>query len=746
MKSRPWLLAVLLFGFQAAAAEPAVLESPALRLSVSSQPYGFELTEKSGTQPLLVHQGTALTIGGKPLAVSAAKVDRRGKSVVAELVLADSPHKARATFTFKTPQVLQVRLELVGTSKAERITQSFKDQGEHVYGVWEYPFGGGIDNRGTKKDLLGVGRNEGVWYSSARAPFYLTSKKYGVYAESEARGEYAIAIDGKTSFSFDAPALTYDVIYGPDPYDILARYTAIAGGPLMPPLWAFGSAWWSDDFHNALHGARNAQENILDLANKLEQHKIPAGSVCFDRPIGSGQMGWGNMDFDQSFPDPPKLIRDLKGKGLEVTIWAANRAWNELQNEGKAKGFLFELDPQRGPAADLRKPEAYNWFKQKLDAYVKIGAKGYKIDRGEQGEQPDAVQNANVTLFHRLAYEGMTAKHGKEVFSFARNVYDTGRKYAGVWNGDTPMTFTGLRYSVLSGLRSGAIVMPMWGSDTGGYVQAPAGPPEELFIRWFEFSAFSPMLEVVMGGTHTPWYDYSPKMVEVARDQATLHHDLIPYTRSMMFEATRTGAPVMRPLAFSYPNDPAVATMGDQFLYGPELLVAPVLEDKQTSRKVYLPAGRWIDYHARKTALTGGQTITADAPLTRIPVFAREGAIIPRGRIFRGNDTWTKDWSPRLRVEVFPSEKIAGRFPYYTGKAVRPITSTSREGKTIIAFADLGAPGSVEVFLKSVGQVKRNGKVLAAGTDYTFDAGRLTVSFQGATTLELANAVSLFAD
>src|SRR3954466_12859570 len=103
------------------------------------------------------------------------------------------------------------------------------------------------------------------------------------------------------------------------------------------------------------------------------------------------------------------------------------------------------------------------------------------------------------------------------------------------------MTFTGLPYSVLGGLRRGAIVMPRWGSDTGGYVQAPAGPPEELFIRWFQFSAFSPMLEVVMGGTHTPWYDYSPRMIEVAREQASLHHDLIPYSRSLMFEATKTG-------------------------------------------------------------------------------------------------------------------------------------------------------------------------------------------------------------
>jgi alpha-D-xyloside xylohydrolase len=728
---------------RAEAAAPVRLESPALRLSVTSQPYGFELAEKKGGRILLAHQGTEIVFEDKALAVAGAKVERKGKGLTAELALADSPQKARVSFTFTTPQVLQVKLELVD-AKAGKITEAFKDADEHVYGLWEYPHSGGIDNRGTAKDLLGVGTLDGVWYSSGRAPFYLTSKGYGVYVESEAHSRYAVAVDGKTSFTFDQPALTYDVIYGPDPYEILARYTAIAGGPFMPPLWAFGSAWWSDDFHTALHGTKNAQENILDLANKLAQHQIPAGSICFDRPYASGTFGWGNMDFDAGFPDPAKLFADLKARGLEVTVWAANRTFNRIYTEGKAKGYLFDADVKKGPAVDLRKPEAYAWFKEQLDPYVKIGAKGYKIDRGEQNEHPDAVQNANVTLFHKLAYEGMTAQHGDQVFSFARNVYDTGRKYAAIWNGDTPMTWKGLTYSVLTGLRSGAIVMPMWGSDTGGYVQAPAGPPEELFMRWLEFSAFSPMMEVVMGGAHTPWYDYTPKMIEVTREQAGLHHDLIPYTRSLMFAATRTGAPLMRPLAFSYPKDAAVATMADEFLYGPELLVAPVLEDKQTSRSVYLPAGRWVDYHDRKTVQAGGKTITADAPVERLPTFAREGAIIPRGSIWKGNDSWTKDWAPRLRLEVFPSEKVAGQFGYYDGKALQPITAAIKQGRATIAFPDLGTPGTVEVFVTAAKKVRRNGKALAEGTDYTFEGGRLAVPFEGAAKIEIDGVVSLF--
>jgi alpha-glucosidase (family GH31 glycosyl hydrolase) len=214
-----------------------------------------------------------------------------------------------------------------------------------------------------------------------------------------------------------------------------------------------------------------------------------------------------------------------------------------------------------------------------------------------------------------------------------------------------------------------------------------------------------------------------------------------------MFEATRSGAPVMRPLVFAYPKDPAVATIGDEFLYGPELLVAPVLEPGQVQRIVYLPqGGRWVDYHTRRAVHVGGKRIMADAPLERIPVFAREGAIIPRGDIFKGNNTWTKDWAPKLQIEVFPSERADGRFAYYTGKEVQPITAVLRKGRASIAFADLGAPGTVEVFVTAAAQVRRNGKILAVGTDYTFDAktSRLSVPFEGATKLEIDGAVSGF--
>ena len=177
------------------------------------------------------------------------------------------------------------------------------------------------------------------------------------------------------------------------------------------------------------------------------------------------------MDFDSSFPDPAKMIHDLHDRGMNLLLWTANRCSGDLFKEGSAKGYLF---PLKWPAADIRRPEVYDWFKQKLDAYVRLGIKGYKIDRGEESEMPQLLENQFAVLFPKLSAEGMSAAFGNDYFIFSRNANDTTRKYSAIWNGDSWSTFEGLQVTVKNGLRSGTINFPMWGSDTGGYFAPPA--------------------------------------------------------------------------------------------------------------------------------------------------------------------------------------------------------------------------------------------------------------------------------
>ena len=733
-----------------ARAAPVRLESSVLVLEADNDPFGFRVIEKETGQVLLQHAASGFTIGGAPVTVTSVGgfVESDGQlQAPINLPGMPTPSGARVAFAFASPEVLQVTLSS-GDAAASRVSQQFHDQLENYYGVWEYPHGGNLDNRGVDEEYLGFGSSSrtGSLYTSGRAPFYVTSRRYGVYVPTDARGRFAFAIGGVTGFNFDQPQLSYYVIHGSQA-EVLARYTALAGPPVMPPLWALGSIWWEDDFHRDLRAAANAQENVIDLATQLQAQRIPASGLLVDRPFGTGALnGWGNFDFAPSFPDPPGMVRALQDRGLNLVLWIANRAWNNLRTEGDALMYLFPGAVNLGPATDLRIPGAADWWKAKLDPYVALGAKGWKIDRGEQGEHPAAVQNLNVTLYAQLAREALAARHGEDVFMMTRNVHDRGRQYTAVWNGDSEPNFTGLRYSVAAGIRSGLIVMPTWGSDTGGYLRNASSPTEEVFARWFGLSAYSPMMEVLVGDGHTPWYHYSPALVDIARKHASAHHDLIPYTRSFLHAATATGAPVMRALPFAYPDDARVANVADQFLYGSDLLVAPVITAAVAARSVYLPAGNWIDYNDRRTVHAGGQSIIAPAPLDTIPVFAREGAIVVRGDILKGNNNWTADWKPSLRVELFPSTRRPGRFEYFTGAAVQPIEASLEKGTLAVRFGDLGVAGTAAVYLAAAGQVRRNQVPLVAGQDYQYDpaAQLLTVAFEGPTKIEVDNARGLF--
>src|SRR5438309_109163 len=321
------------------------LESSALRLEVSTNPYSYRVLERSTGEILISQSGTALTVGAELYRVTdASDVIKTVGTLRATLLLglagrhslpAGTLDRAQVSFSFVKPQVLQVIMTYQNGAPDE-ISEEFSDQGEHYY----------------------------------------------------------------------------------------------------------------------LRGAANSQAKVIQDADRLRALRIPAGAIWLDRPFGSGDLGWGNMDFDSSFPDPSKMVRDLNARGMNLLLWIANRCSSRLFQEGSAKGYLF---PLKWPAADIRRPEIYKWFTDNLNAYVRLGIKGYKIDRGEENEMPDSFQNENAVLFPKLAAEGLSATYGGDYFTFSRNVNDTGRKYTAVWNGDTWSSFSGLQVSIKNGRCAGAM-------------------------------------------------------------------------------------------------------------------------------------------------------------------------------------------------------------------------------------------------------------------------------------------------
>ena len=730
------------------------LASSTLKLEVTPSPYSFKVTEISSGEVLLSQSASTFTVGGTAYTTAAASgFITTGTTLDATLALSGTTNTAHVKFAFTSPEMLQVLLTY-NSGTPTNVKEQFNDQSEHYYGIWGYHLGssGALDNRGADADLLGFQTNSDINYSSARAPFYVTSKKYGIYAESVAKGHYAVAVSNKTSFNFDSPQLQYDIIYGPAYADILGRYNSLAGPSFMPPVWAFDSIWWRDDNHDdwAAQGVSSSQALVIKDADNLRLHQIPASAIWIDRPYGtplnqSGKSGgWGNMDFDSTFPNPAQMITDLNTRGMKLILWTGNRCFNQLLTEAKASNYNFAVNTYTdSPAADVRLPAAYSWFKGKLDTFVKLGVRGYKIDRGEEGDQPDSAQNENVYLFNKLSYEGMSAVNGTDFLLFARNLFDKARQYSAHWGGDPSANFAGLVGSIKVGLRAGAMNFPIFGSDAGGY---NGNPNKEVLARWLQFDAYTPMMEVLNGPSRTVWTSFDQALIDIAAAQTQAHHDLIPYTRSYAHNATQTGMPIMRAMILAYPSDATVTDTWNQYMFGGEILVAPVTTAGATSRSVYLPAGNWIDYNDKATIHAGGTSVTASAPLATIPLYVKEGAIIPRGDILQSNNNWTAGWAANLRIEVFPAASGSSSFDYYTGSAVQTITSSLAGGKLTIKFGDLGTDGKLEVYCSGSSGVARNGVTLTSGTDFTYDAAKklLTVSYSGATTLEIAGTASIF--
>jgi hypothetical protein len=203
----------------------------------------------------------------------------------------------------------------------------------------------------------------------------------------------------------------------------------------------------------------------------------------------------------------------------------------------------------------------------------------------------------------------------------------------------------------------------------------------------------------------------------------------------------------MQALIFAYPNDPTLVNKWDEYLYGSALLVAPITSADTTNRTVYLPAGKWLNYNDKSTTYAGSTTIKVAAPKDSIPRFVKAGGIIPCGHILKANNNWTKNWTPRLRIECFPAAGITQTFDYFNKTNGIPITlSTTMDGLLTLQFAPLGTPGFIEIYCRHPGSILKNGKSLVAGKDYRWNAAehKLQIPFSGKTKLVIKQLHDLF--
>ncbi len=587
---------------------------------------------------------------------------------------------------------------------AIRVWKRLRDD-EHVYALGEK--NGTLDKRGWKlggysltmwnTDTFGYDSSTDPIYVSV--PFYIVVRKgiaFGIFFDNTFRTNFDIGHQTQGLLSFGAEggggALDYYFIYGPEPKKVIERYTALTGRIPLPPLWSLG--------YNQCRYSYYPESKVRDIARNFRERHIPADVIWLDihyldkyKPFT-----WDR----ERFPDPARMISDLRKDGFRVVTIIDPHPKKEAgyapYDSGLAgdhfvknpDGSIYEAPvwpsraedgltpdwshPGRGNSVfpDFSKPAARAWWGGLYAGLLNAGVAGIWNDMNEPavfetptGTMPLDVRHDNEglpadhreihnvygMLMTRSTYEGLLRLRPHErPFVLSRASFAGGQRYAALWPGDNVSDWAALRQSIPTLLGMGLSGFSFVGVDIGGFAEAPS---PELFTRWIQVGVFYPFMR-----THTtfgtpdqePW-SYGVEHEALNRRAIELRYQLLPTIYSVMRDSSENGVPAMRPLMLEYPADETTYGMNDQFLFGSDLLIAPVLREAATSRGVYLPAGDWYDYWSGEHYV-GPKSITIPVTMASIPIFVRGGAFVFTQPVVQ--NTGEMPGQP-LTVTLFPS-------------------------------------------------------------------------------------------
>jgi len=530
--------------------------------------------------------------------------------------------------------------------------------GQHQAGVWNY--------RGESVDISQDNTNIAV-------PFLVSSNGYGIYWNNDSRSRFNNRFANYLYVSSEvADAVDYYFFYGPDLDKVLGDYRDLTGAAPMFGKWAYG--FWQ------CKNRYKSQAEILGVARKYRELHIPADDIVQD------WFWWnrkGEFIFNKNYPDPKGMVDDLHGQHfhLMISVWPffepGSKEYDYMDKQGWfIERFKFAKPPYHtnGMAVyDATNPEAKKYYWDLIDkGLFKLGLDAWWMDTTEP--ETEGLEE-NIQLGHKLAagsgdryvnifplmttgavYEGQRrASDQKRVFILSRSAFaGAQRNSVTAWSGDINSDWLSYRRQIPAGLNFALSGIPYWTTDIGGFVLgSPTDPAfRELFIRWFQFGTFNPVLRV--HGTRSPdeneLWSYGPEAQKTLVAFDRLRYRMLPYIYSLAWKTTSTGYTLMRPLVMDFRTDARAQNVGDQFMFGPALLVNPVTEPSAESRHVYLPAARWFDFWTG-TAQEGGHAIEAAAPIDRLPLFVRAGSILPLGPEMEWSTEKAED---PIEVRVYP--------------------------------------------------------------------------------------------
>jgi alpha-D-xyloside xylohydrolase len=492
-------------------------------------------------------------------------------------------------------------------------------------------------------------------------PFFMDLRGYGLWLDTYAEASFDLGstTPGEFVVRFRDQKLRILVFEGPPFPRILERFTGVVGRAKLPPYWAF-APWKSRNWHPDMAA-------VYEDVDRYRQLGLPASVLVIDSPWATN---YNTFEINRlQFTDPESMVRHVHDQGFKLCLWLTafinDTTWTPSEPELVGKipqtaaanfepaaraGYFLKNDSGgvylanwwkgRGGLIDFTNPAAAQWWQDQVRQAIRLGADAFKADGGEGGFIDDArfangedagVMRTRYAVLYNQALETLIQHdlHGDGVL-FSRSGSVGNHDLPFIWGGDNSSDFgpNGLPSVVIAGLNAGMSGVALWANDLGGYEKANRTPGDDtVFDRWTEFSALSPLMEVHSGINLGPW-DYGPQALEIFRTYSRLHMSLFPYRYAAAEEAARTGMPLMRALVLLHPLDPEARAATDEYYFGPDLLVAPVVTPG-TERRVHLPEGMWIDYWSGAT-FHGPMDTVVNAPLERIPLFVRPGAVLPR--------------------------------------------------------------------------------------------------------------------
>ena len=476
-------------------------------------------------------------------------------------------------------------------------------------------------------------------------PFFFSNRGYGIFMHTSApvTCDFGASYIGADRIFMADELMDFFIFFG-EPKDILDEYTNITGKSPMLPLWSFGT-WMSRITYFS-------QKEGLDIAAQLRKHRIPSDVIHFD-------TGWFGVDWQcdyqfakDRFEDPVGMLRQLADDGFHTCLWQLpyftpkNSLFKEIIDKNlNVKNFNGGM-PYEDAVLDFSNPQAVSWYQEKITGLLKQGVSTIKCDFGEaapyngiyhSGKSGLYEHNLYPLRYNKALWEAVEKQYPGQGIIWARSAWAGSQRYALHWGGDAATTNIGMLGDLRGGLSFGLSGFSFWSHDMGGFVTAS---PEDIYRRWLPFGFLSSHTRAHGAPPTEPWL-ISEGFTNAFRDCAEMKYKLMPYVYAQAKDCSNRGLPMVRALFVEFPHDKGAWLVEDEYMFGSQILVAPMLE-AGSEREVYLPKGKWIDYQDGAVYEGGYQTIKAG----KIPavILVRDGSVIPHVPLAQRTDQidWTK--------------------------------------------------------------------------------------------------------